>query len=809
MSRRDLATIVEHQKQQIGHYENKLRDVVRAYKALQVERDALQVGLDAYSAASVSPEPTEATAVASSITSTSAISSTSSGSDQTNPHNGNADRHQSETKRDQTETSVDGQAVEKIDSSVSNKGNAKQFQNDAKEIDQTTGTSSLESNTINSKNIVATVSETQNASEDNAGSITNSQLKGTDSLAKVEDTGELLSNGGSSRGKSAVELQHQLKRVTQALTSITVEKDKLHKSFMVERKTWGEDKEKVSRELDSERKSHSAARSGAQELRQKLQSLQADRDADADDAAIRLRECQRVLSEHREARERAELHLQQTQHKLLQRSMQQKLQQHQDVQQHQQNKQIAELKNVVCQLESRLSESEAQVKHTVAELDQVHQLHAASATTLHQESVRAQEAEAELSRVLTGSREREAGLESRLAEAANCLASSTSAAFDSAALQHYKLRVRELTELNQELSSRNQVSSAPFDNDDGSSNKSTDANAQEVDYLVKQLKKLWLQLQLMPVSASLRSQLEDMLGGSDVLHDTCRQQQNSLMQQLLHLQQQHSSRSSSSSSRSKSRSPPNSRLPSASTQYSEYEALRRELRSVASGAQVTEAAHTAQIAQLKQECRSVRADGDERMMSAQQSHRAVVCSLEQQLTSQRLHSIATLQERDVELHRLQKQLHSLSLENAQQSKIPAALLCSTSIAAAGRSGPLLHHVEELQRREQQVASLQQEKRQLQQALREMQHAALEKRMQQEDRLDQLEMQLERHSRNQSRSSQNLEYLKNVLLHFLTSGEGTIYSKKAMVKAVAAVLQLNPQEEEKLKKQYMGSESWWK
>ena len=67
----------------------------------------------------------------------------------------------------------------------------------------------------------------------------------------------------------------------------------------------------------------------------------------------------------------------------------------------------------------------------------------------------------------------------------------------------------------------------------------------------------------------------------------------------------------------------------------------------------------------------------------------------------------------------------------------------SSTAAAARSGPLLHHVQELQRMQQDVSLLQQEKRQLELAVREVQHASLEKRLQQEDRLASLEMQLER------------------------------------------------------------------
>ncbi|KAF2358460.1 GRIP domain [Trinorchestia longiramus] len=739
MNRKDLAVIVEQQKEQIAHYEKKLRDVVRAYKALLKERDALQTGLNALKAAS-------------SARSTEGLPSSS---------------------------------AESCITAASGRENA-----------------------------VVSPGDTGNARLDEAS----------------EEEADAASTVASEDGKiSEEDVKLQL---STALSEMSTEKDRLQKSFLLERKSFSIEKEKLQEEVKKLEESRAAAVANAKDLRQRVQALQAERTADADDAAVKLRECQRVVAEEREAREKAELQLQQLQHRLQQRSLQHKqhLQHEPHTQQH--YKQITELKNVICQLEARLTSSDKEEQARLAEMEQLQQLHAAAATALHQECQRAQEAEAELSRVLAANREREAALEARLAEAVNCMASTAGADTSaSATLRHYKNRVQELTEQNAELSRQLETLSMSNQRDGtsrgGEAGTPVGGGDQEATYLLKQIKKLLLQLQLMNIKPAQRKDLEDALGGSDVLHEACKQEQASLRQQLQGLRRPPDSGTSvwhrdshdwqhvsDSGAPDAARGWKDTNPEASKTEEdagAQVRVLRQELRNVATAAQVTETAHLQQIEQLKQECRNLRTECEQRITSAQQSHRAVVCSLEQQLTSQRLHSLATLQERDVELHRLQQQLHSLAMDTSH-SKVPKALVNTTTTAA--RSGPLLHHIEELQRREQEIVSLQQEKRQLQQAVREVQQSALEKRLQHEDRLAHLEMQLERFNRNQSRESQNLEYLKNVLLHFLTNGEGVgssgggAYGRQAMVKAVAAVLKLTPKEEERLRKHSSGREGWW-
>lgn len=70
----------------------------------------------------------------------------------------------------------------------------------------------------------------------------------------------------------------------------------------------------------------------------------------------------------------------------------------------------------------------------------------------------------------------------------------------------------------------------------------------------------------------------------------------------------------------------------------------------------------------------------------------------------------------------------------------AALLSQVS---GGSEGPLLHHLEELARRDQEVAQLKRDKRQLETTMREVQMAAIVRQQAQQDTIEALQEETER------------------------------------------------------------------
>ena len=74
----------------------------------------------------------------------------------------------------------------------------------------------------------------------------------------------------------------------------------------------------------------------------------------------------------------------------------------------------------------------------------------------------------------------------------------------------------------------------------------------------------------------------------------------------------------------------------------------------------------------------------------------------------------------------------------------------------------------------------------------------------QDHIDDLKEQLDRLKRNQSRDVENLEYLKNVILQYMTCNDGD--SKKLILKAIAAVLKFSIDEVKSVEKNL--SLWWW-
>lgn len=178
--------------------------------------------------------------------------------------------------------------------------------------------------------------------------------------------------------------------------------------------------------------------------------------------------------------------------------------------------------------------------------------------------------------------------------------------------------------------------------------------------------------------------------------------------------------------------------------------------------------------------------------------------MEQQLSMQQQRSLNTLSERDCEIQRLTQKLHELSKTPTQSGlgsyEAAAALLSQVSGVS---DGPLLHHLEELARKDQEISQLRREKKQLETTMREIQMAALDRQQAQQDTIEALEEETERRRRNLSREGENLEYLKNVVLQYMTSSDAD--SRQLMLNAISAVLKFTQKEIESVKKY---NALWW-
>ncbi|KAI8726658.1 GRIP and coiled-coil domain-containing protein 1 [Biomphalaria glabrata] len=116
----------------------------------------------------------------------------------------------------------------------------------------------------------------------------------------------------------------------------------------------------------------------------------------------------------------------------------------------------------------------------------------------------------------------------------------------------------------------------------------------------------------------------------------------------------------------------------------------------------------------------------------------------------------------------------------------------------------LHFAQEKGRMEVELNGLRKQKRQLESAIRDLQLSMSQKEEKLRDEISALQERLAEVDRHTHRESANVEYLKNVMVKFLTSTDSE--GKKQMLKAVMTILQFSPSEKEMIKNAH--ARGWW-
>uniref|UniRef100_A0A0B7B5D4 GRIP domain-containing protein n=1 Tax=Arion vulgaris TaxID=1028688 RepID=A0A0B7B5D4_9EUPU len=204
-------------------------------------------------------------------------------------------------------------------------------------------------------------------------------------------------------------------------------------------------------------------------------------------------------------------------------------------------------------------------------------------------------------------------------------------------------------------------------------------------------------------------------------------------------------------------------------------------------------------------------------------HQKEIHDLELEFKKQRDRTVAMLAEKDAEL--LQRMSgHSLDLHVFQHwnhhavDHIPEGSddkrSSSEELEAVNRllelpkgiqnEATFLHFAEERGRLKVDILGLRRQKRHLETALRDLQFSTSQKEEQLKDEVNALSEQIAQCERHSVRGAANVEYLKNVLLKFLTSMDSV--GKQQMLKALMTILQFSPQEREQV--MLVQVKGWW-
>lgn len=593
----------------------------------------------------------------------------------------------------------------------------------------------------------------------------------------TKDTGEQ-----ATPAEAAEDLKKKIVALTSALNTVSSEKRRIELSLQNDKKRLMSEKEKLEKNLqealDARKASEITTDGKINDLKSRLIVAQHERDQDTQNAAVMLRELESKLAVERSTRERLEASLDEAKQQL-QRLTPTSNHRPQELYE----KKIIDLQNELEQVRSRLKRAEQQseeppiLRKIQGQMEEMRMQHNQA---LQHEISRAAVVEESARELAKCHEDRVVALEGRLADLSLTVASYDRTRQDDLhAIHKLKEKVSELAQENAFLASRLEQ-----DMD----NSETDVNA-----LCRRLSKLRDQLINANFHTSHPVDVESLLYGGENIHARCQQEYDQLKDEFENYKIS-----------SKQQSKVVRETTCKGNCGKQIEELRQKIRSLTSAAQLASEAHSQQVTSLRQELTTLRASDDTQLRRVESEGRVALAALEQQLALQQQRSLATLSERDLEIQRLTQQLHERDKTPPQNGlgslEATAALLSQVS---GGSEGPLLHHLEELARKDQEISQLRREKRQLEATMREVQMAALVRQQAHQDAIEVLEEEVERHRRNVSRESENFEYLKNVVLQYMISSDAE--SRQLMLNAISVILKFTSKEVESVKKY---NALWW-
>ncbi|XP_041713390.2 GRIP and coiled-coil domain-containing protein 1-like [Coregonus clupeaformis] len=245
-----------------------------------------------------------------------------------------------------------------------------------------------------------------------------------------------------------------------------------------------------------------------------------------------------------------------------------------------------------------------------------------------------------------------------------------------------------------------------------------------------------------------------------------------------------------------------------------------------------EAKHRRELDECQQGIGMLQQGHKQELDRAEAQYRESLLRLEGELHRQRDRTMGLLQEKDQELEKLKSIGYSLAGYRAHHSDegdtVPdfrATADCGSNNAnnvddpvqedsdiitqALRLVGPneptLLLYVEQLARKEVEIGSLRRQKHQLEDDVHQLQGRLIANGEHYYEEVAELRGQLDKRHRDQGREGANLEYLKNVIYKFLTLQDTR--GRQQTLAAILTILHFSPQEKQAVVKQHQ-NQAWW-
>lgn len=761
-SKKDLLETIETQKKQLLQYQARLKDVVRAYKSLLKEKEALEASIKVLS---VSHEA------------------------------------------DVSLSGVQPPGLAFPDS-----------------VDDRCSTHSEDSTgTATSLDTAASLTSVKGEFGVEDDRVARGPLPPKSEEASGSESGVSSSSGdgpsaGSEMDKRVHQLKTQLATLTSSLATVTQEKSRMEASYLADKKKMKQDLEDANKKAEEERGRLEGDLKGLQEqiaeTKARLITQQHDRAQEQSDHALMLRELQKLLQEERTQRQDLELRLEETREALAGRAYAADQIEGFELQTKQLTREVEELKSELEAVRDEKNRPDPRLQELQQEAVRLKSHFQAQ---LQQEMRKTALAEDQLRQQSQVEEQRVAALENQISEVSELLGTYEKAKQkDQLAIQKLKERILQLDLENKTLAlAASSRSSLDIHGDESSL---------DINVLKDKMEKLKRLLQVAARKSQVTLDVEKLCDPEIMANSEAADGEKATalyyQQELKQLKEEFERYKMRAQVVLKNKNTKDGNLgkelEAAQGQLAE---LKDKYISLRLSCEELESQHQQEAEDWKQELARLQQLHRQELERSQLDFRDRTLKLEEELHKQRDRALAVLAEKDLEL----EQLRSVALSSGlpgRRSPVggvgggglgdPADTASSDSLTqalqlAAANEPTFFLYAEQLARKEVEITSLRKQKHRLEVEAHQLQERLLEEGERHREEVGALQSHIEKNMRDQSREGANLEYLKNIIYRFLTLPDSL--GRQQTLTAILTILHFSPEEKQVLMRLPSGG-SWW-
>ncbi|KAG8524520.1 GRIP and coiled-coil domain-containing protein 1 [Galemys pyrenaicus] len=758
-SKKDLLETIETQKKQLLQYQARLKDVVRAYKSLLKEKEALEASIKVLSVsheadlglAGVQPP---------------GFSSPDSVDDRCSTHS-----------EDSTGTATS------LDTAAS--------------LTSTKGEFGLEDDRL-ARGPPPPKSEEASGSESGVSSSSGDGLP-----------------GGGEVDKRFHQLKTQLATLTSSLATVTQEKSRMEASYLADKKKMKQDLEDACKKAEEERSHLEGELKGLlehiAETKARLITQQHDRAQEQSDHALMLRELQKLLQEERTQRQDLELRLEETREALAGRTFAADQMEGFELQTKQLTREVEELKGELQALRDEKNRPDPRLQELQEEAACLKSHFQAQ---LQQEIRKTALAEDQLRQQSQVEEQRVAALENQISEVSELLGTYEKAKQkDQLTIQKLKERILQLDLENKTLALA-ASSRSPLDSHG-------EESSLDINVLKDKMEKLKRLLQVAARKSQVTLDVEKLcdleIMPSSEAADGEKATALYYQQELKQLKEEFERYKTRAQVVLKNKNTKDGNLAKELEEAQEQLAeLKEKYISLRLSCEELERQHQQEAEDWKQELARLQQLHRQELERSQLDFRDRTLKLEEELHKQRDRALAVLTEKDLELEQLRSVALSSVLPGRRSpvgsggpgdptdASAPDSLTQALQLAAANEPTFFLY-AEQLARKEVEITSLRKQKHRLEVDVHQLQDRLLEQGEQHREEVGALQSHIEKNIRDQSREGANLEYLKNIIYRFLTLPD--TLGRQQTLTAILTILHFSPEEKQVIMR-LPTSGGWW-